>query len=50
MQRFGGQIFLTIRLHERYMVYMSFNQMKQFILIILGLQGLCFTLVEAREQ
>ena len=29
---------------------MSFNQMKQFILIILGLQGLCFTMVEATER
>ena len=29
---------------------MSFNQAKQFILIILGLQGLCFTMVEASER
>lgn len=29
---------------------MSFNQVKQFILILLGLQGLCFTMVEATEQ
>ncbi|MDB5170160.1 MAG: hypothetical protein JWN82_556 [Candidatus Saccharibacteria bacterium] len=29
---------------------MSFNQMKQFILVILGLQGLCFIMVEATER
>lgn len=26
------------------------NQLKQFVLIILGLQGLCFTMVEATER
>jgi hypothetical protein len=29
---------------------MKFNQAKQLILIILGLQGLRFTMVEATEQ
>ncbi len=29
---------------------MRFNQVKQFILIILGLEGLCFTMVEASER
>lgn len=29
---------------------MTFNQMKQFILVILGLQGLCFITVEANER
>jgi hypothetical protein len=29
---------------------MTFNQVKQILAIILGLQGLCFTMVEATEQ
>jgi hypothetical protein len=29
---------------------MSFNAVKQFVIILLGLQGLCFIMVEATEQ
>jgi hypothetical protein len=29
---------------------MNFNQVKQILVIILGLQGLCFTMVEASER
>jgi hypothetical protein len=29
---------------------MGFNQTKQFVIILLGLQGLCFTMVEASER
>lgn len=32
------------------MISMSFNQAKQILMIILGLQGLCFTMVEASRQ
>lgn len=43
-------IMLTTVRKRRSMVIMTFNQMKQNIIVILGLQGLCFTMVEAREQ
>lgn len=29
---------------------MVFNGVKQFVIILLSLQGLCFTMVEATEQ
>jgi hypothetical protein len=29
---------------------MSFNQAKQALIILLGLSGLCFTMVEASER